>query len=63
MKCFVKIETKHWKHIFVGSSCDEKIINRYCCVAPNQNFFPNFQSPNGHLLILDFSKVQNELNT
>jgi hypothetical protein len=55
---FAKFETNHWKHIFVGSSCDEKTL-LIDILPPNQNFFPKFQRPNGHLLILDFSKVQN----
>ncbi len=40
----------------------QKIINICCCIiwwSRNPNFYPNFESLNGHLLIMDISKVHN----
>jgi hypothetical protein len=44
----------------------KKFTYIYCCIIwwpPNESFFFNFQLPNGQLLILDFSFVQNILIT
>jgi hypothetical protein len=43
----------------------QDIINISCCIIwwfPSEIFFLIFQLPNGQFLILDFSKVWNQLN-
>jgi hypothetical protein len=45
---------------FLDHLMRQNIINIYCCIlrsSLNQNSYPNFQSFNGHLLIMDISKV------
>jgi hypothetical protein len=57
----IEFEVKPWKHLFVGSFNE---TNKYQyllldhMMACKSKFLFKFPISNGHLLILDFSKVQ-----
>ncbi len=57
-----KFDAKHCLHIFVGSANEIKKLLIFIITpfgGPQLKFHPNLQFPNGQLLILNFSKVQN----
>jgi hypothetical protein len=62
----IKFETNIVNIYLLDRLMWQDIITISCCTIwwfPSENFFLIFQLPNDQLLILDFSKVWNQLNT